>query len=142
MQVFLRAVFFTFTDTFTEVEEAFHQLAHMHHFQAFLEFRRITLPMETFDLTHRKPDQRIPMPDRMIHEGERLVSRERDKPKREFGEVDRDRIAVHSVQAETGVSKHLNCDKQNSAQFRALASSNAQQSNELGALGSGSSASV
>ena len=58
--------------------------------------------MEAFDLTHRKPYQRISMPDRMIYECQQLVSRERDKPKREFGEVDRDRIVVHTVQAAAG----------------------------------------
>ena len=55
--------------------------------------------MEGLDLLPREPDQRVAVPQRVVHEGERVVLRQRHEPERDLGEVHRHRVPVHAVEA-------------------------------------------
>jgi hypothetical protein len=55
--------------------------------------------VEGVDLVTREADERIPVAQRMVEEGERVLACERGEPERHLREVDRDCIAIDAVQA-------------------------------------------
>src|SRR5688572_16516614 len=57
----------------------------------------VRLPVKRGDLLEVQADERVPMSQRVIDEGERLVFREGDEPERELGKRHRLRILVDAV---------------------------------------------
>ena len=57
------------------------------------------IPVEGLDLLPWEPDQRVAMPERVVHEGEGVVLGQRHEPERDLCEVHRHGIAVHAVEA-------------------------------------------
>ena len=58
--------------------------------------------MERLDLPSRQPHQGIAVPQGVVHEGQRVVPRQRAQPQRDLGKVHRHRVAVDSVEAALG----------------------------------------
>ena len=63
---------------------------------------RADLPVEGSDLLPGQPDQRVSRPESVVYEGQRVVLRERHEPQRQLGEVHRERVPVHTVEALLG----------------------------------------
>ena len=76
-----------------------HVLADPHDLEAGLEGLRVREPVEGFDLAAGEADQGVAVAESVVHEGERMVSRQRAQPERHLGKVHGHRVPVDSVQA-------------------------------------------
>ena len=100
---FLVGDFFTrLSDAPAKLRRLRHVLTYPSHLDAFLKRLRVPDPMERLDLPSRQPHQRIPVSKGMVHERQRMVSRQRAQPQRDLGEVHRHRIPIDSVQTLPG----------------------------------------
>ncbi len=71
----------------------------LHRLEAGLEARRSASQWNASICVAREPDERVAVPERVVHEGERVVLRQRHEPERDLGEVHRHRVPVHAVEA-------------------------------------------
>jgi hypothetical protein len=74
-----------------------HVLAHLHGLEARLKARRIRVPVKRLDLLPREPDQRVAVPQRVVHKGQCMVLRQRHEPERDLGEVYRHGVPTGSA---------------------------------------------
>ena len=74
-------------------------LAHPHYLETLLKSGSTRIPVEGLDLRPRESYQRVAVPQRVIHEGERVVLRQCHQPERDLGEVHRHGVAIYAVEA-------------------------------------------
>ena len=61
--------------------------------------RILRIPVEALDLTTTQPDERISVAKRVVDERERVLTGKRYEPQGELGEVQRDSVPIHAIQA-------------------------------------------
>src|SRR5262249_29965469 len=72
-------------------------LARAHRFEARLEAWRISRPVKRLKLPARETYEGVAVPQRVVHERQRVILRQRRKPERHLGEVNSHRVSVDAV---------------------------------------------
>ena len=63
---------------------------------------RFWRPSGSLDLVACQPDERVAVPQRVVEERERMLTRQRHEPQRQLRQIDGDRVLIHAVQAALG----------------------------------------